>query len=311
MSLRSPRMRGVGRGMGVLGACRTYGTLAGGSYTFHVGLNRVYYPRRTYGALADGSYTFQVQALGAAGVSGSAGPAASSTFLVDTTPPVISGLLFTLAGGGAAAPTPGPATYPGPSPGPNPAPAPAGGAAVVLPSGAFTAAFDVTDGVLGSGVNGCAHCTKNKKRGEVLHHALMSFNRESLVGLPAQAAEGHAQGSLNTHSALCPHFIALLYCVQFQCLTCYAGCRRSWCRVQAVTDVSGTAVAGAQGRGADNVRQLCSPGGTAYSLDSGTYTFQARDAFPACDLHVLLQHHTSHVSHMRHAKPTCISVTLI
>ena len=45
--------------------------------------------------------------------------------------------------------------------------------------------------------------------------------------------------------------------------------------MQAVTDVSGTAVAGAQGRGASGVRQLCLPGGTAYSLDSGTYIFQA------------------------------------
>ena len=117
-------------------------------------------PCRTYGALADGSYTFQVQALGSAGVSGSAGPAASSTFLVDTTPPVISSLRFTLTGGDAGAPAPGPAPHPGPGPGlnPAPAPAPAGSAAVVLPSGAFTAAFDVTDGVLGSGVNGCAPC---------------------------------------------------------------------------------------------------------------------------------------------------------
>lgn len=119
---------------------------------------------RTFSALADGSYTFQVQALGSAGVSGSAGPAASSSFLVDTTPPVISNLHFTLTGGSVGAPATGPASDPGPSPGPTPAPAPAGDVAVVLPSGAFTAAFDMTDGVLGSGVNGCATC-KIKERG--------------------------------------------------------------------------------------------------------------------------------------------------
>ena len=56
--------------------------------------------------------------------------------------------------------------------------------------------------------------------------------------------------------------------------------------MQAVTDVSGTAVAGTQGRSASGVRQLCSPGGTAYSLDSGTYIFQARNASLHCDMHV-------------------------
>ena len=105
-----------------------------------------------------------MQALGSAGVSGSAGPAAASTFLVDTTPPVVSNLRFALAGGAAGAPAPSPASHPGPSPGPTPAPALDGGAAVVLPSGAFTAAFDVTDGVLGSGVNGCAPCDEKRHR---------------------------------------------------------------------------------------------------------------------------------------------------
>jgi len=106
--------------------------------------------RRVYNTLADGSYSFQVQALGTAGAAATAGPAASATFLVDTTPPVVSRLRFAPAAGALAAP------MPSPSPSPNPEPSAAGGAKVVLASGAFTASFVVSDGVLGSGVNGCA-----------------------------------------------------------------------------------------------------------------------------------------------------------
>ena len=115
---------------------------------------------RTYSALADGSHTFQVQALGTAGISGTAGPPVPAMFLVDTTAPVISNLRFALASGAAGAPAQSPSSNPATAqgPSPDPAPAPAGGVAVALPSGAFTAAFDVTDGVLGSGVNGCAPC---------------------------------------------------------------------------------------------------------------------------------------------------------
>ena len=67
---------------------------------------------------------------------------------------------------------------------------------------------------------------------------------------------------------------AISWVVSF--LTPPPACCRSWCRVQAVTDVSGTAVAGAKGRGASGASQPCLPGGTAYSLDSGTYLFQVR-----------------------------------
>ena len=132
--------------------------------------------------LADGSYTFQVQALGTAGVSGTAGPAASATFLVDTTPPVISNLRFALTGGAASVPAQ--------SPGPDPAPAPGGGADVVLPSGAFTAAFDVTDGVLGSGVNGCApsHLRASPTRPSMprCDTNLTTLPPTTLLSLPAQ-----------------------------------------------------------------------------------------------------------------------------
>jgi hypothetical protein len=41
-----------------------------------------------------------------------------------------------------------------------------------------------------------------------------------------------------------------------------------------VTDVTGTAVAGAPGLGGTGRSEPCAPGGTAYSLDSGAYTFQ-------------------------------------
>ena len=44
--------------------------------------------------------------------------------------------------------------------------------------------------------------------------------------------------------------------------------------MEAVTDVSGTAAAGASGRGATGLAAACAPGGAAYSLDSGTYLFQ-------------------------------------
>ncbi|KAK9836281.1 hypothetical protein WJX81_001826 [Elliptochloris bilobata] len=155
----------------------------------------------TYNALVDGSYSFQVQALGTAGAAGMAGPAASATFLIDTTPPVVSKLRFMLA-----ALANGPTHSPTPNPTSSAAPAPGGGTTVSLASGAFTAAFDVTDGVLGSGVNG------------------------------------------------------------------------SSCQMSAVTDVSGTAMAGATGRGATGVSLPCSPAGTAYSLDSGTYIFQVMAA---------------------------------
>jgi hypothetical protein len=53
-----------------------------------------------------------------------------------------------------------------------------------------------------------------------------------------------------------------------------ARCGRTWCTVQAVTDVTGTAVAGALGLGGTGRSEPCAPGGTAYSLDSGAYMFQ-------------------------------------
>ena len=77
--------------------------------------------------------------------------------------------------------------------------------------------------------------------------------------------------------------------------------------MQAVTDVSGTAVAGALGRGANNMRQLCSPGGTAYSLDSGTYIFQARVSL----LHATGGCNTMIAMCMQPGNPTCISVSFI
>jgi len=114
--------------------------------------------RRAYGGLADGSYTFQVRALGAAGAPATAGPAAAAAFLVDAAPPPASALRFTPAAAGRAAAV---AAAPGSPPAVLPAavaaaPAVAAdGGAVALANGAFTATFSVTDGVLGSGVNGC------------------------------------------------------------------------------------------------------------------------------------------------------------